>query len=177
MSIPVWAVLAFAAWTIAILMLGVGVYRWSLILTGNAELKSFPGDEPHGSPFYRRAVRGRAVRREPAGICRDRARRTGGGCILTHARRTVGRGGCRPGRADERASLFGSNAAVGVRSLSSASNSPRSCGWGRWSRSTWPLDEKRRNMRDGVLVTKRYRSAPSGIYVSQAVRTSFAVGP
>jgi uncharacterized MAPEG superfamily protein len=60
MSIPVWAVLAFATWTIAILMLGVGVYRWSLILTGKAELKSFPGDEPHGSPFYRRAVRAHA---------------------------------------------------------------------------------------------------------------------
>jgi len=60
MSIPVWAVLAFATWTIGLLMLGVGVYRWSLILTGKAELKSFPGDEPHGSPFYRRAVRAHA---------------------------------------------------------------------------------------------------------------------
>lgn len=60
MSIPVWAVLAFATWTIAILMLGVGMYRWSLILTGKAELKSFPGDEPHGSPLYRRVVRAHA---------------------------------------------------------------------------------------------------------------------
>jgi len=57
MSIPVWALLAFATWTIAILMLGVGVYRWSLILTGKAELKSFHGDELRGSPFYQRAVR------------------------------------------------------------------------------------------------------------------------
>ena len=57
MSIPVWALLAFATWTIAILMLGVGVYRWSLILAGKAELKSFHGDELHGSPFYQRAVR------------------------------------------------------------------------------------------------------------------------
>jgi len=60
MSIPVWALLAFATWTIAILMLGVGVNRFSLILTGKAELKSFQGDEPHGSPFYRRAVRAHA---------------------------------------------------------------------------------------------------------------------
>ena len=52
--------LAFATWTIAVLILGVGVYRWSLILTGKAELKSFPGDEPHGSPLYRRAVRAHA---------------------------------------------------------------------------------------------------------------------
>jgi uncharacterized MAPEG superfamily protein len=60
MSIPVWAVLAFAAWTIAILIVGVGIYRWSLILTGQAELKSFPGDEPHGAPLYRRFVRAHA---------------------------------------------------------------------------------------------------------------------
>ena len=57
MSIPVWALLAFATWTLAILMLGVGVHRFSLILTGKAELKSFHSDELHGSPFYRRAVR------------------------------------------------------------------------------------------------------------------------
>jgi uncharacterized membrane protein YecN with MAPEG domain len=60
MSIPVWAGLVFAAWTIAILIVGVGVYRWSLILAGKAELKSFPGDEPHGSPLYRRFVRAHA---------------------------------------------------------------------------------------------------------------------
>src|SRR5262245_51011784 len=60
MSVPVWAVLAVATWTIAILILGVGMYRWSLILAGKAELKSFPGDEPHGSPLYRRAVRAHA---------------------------------------------------------------------------------------------------------------------
>jgi uncharacterized membrane protein YecN with MAPEG domain len=60
MSIPVWAVLAFAAWTLAILMVGVGTYRWSLILAGKAELKSFPGDEAHGAPLYRRFVRAHA---------------------------------------------------------------------------------------------------------------------
>jgi uncharacterized MAPEG superfamily protein len=60
MNIPVLAVLAFAMWTITILMLGVGIHRWSLILTGKAELKSFPGDEPHGPPLYRRVVRAHA---------------------------------------------------------------------------------------------------------------------
>ena len=60
MSIPVWAVLAFATWTISILTIGVGVYRWSLILAGKAELKSFPGDEPHGAPLYRSFVRAHA---------------------------------------------------------------------------------------------------------------------
>jgi uncharacterized MAPEG superfamily protein len=52
--------LAFAVWTLLVLMLGVGVYRWSHILTGRAELKHFPADEAHGPPFYRRAVRAHA---------------------------------------------------------------------------------------------------------------------
>lgn len=60
MSIPVWAALTFAMWTITVLALGVGVHRWSLIFAAKAELKSFPADEPHGSPFYRRAMRAHA---------------------------------------------------------------------------------------------------------------------
>ena len=35
--------------------------RGGLIFRGKAELKSFPGDEPHGSPFYRRATRAHAI--------------------------------------------------------------------------------------------------------------------
>lgn len=60
MSIPVAALLAFAMWTIALLTLTIGIVRWGLIFTGKAELKSFPGDQPHGSPFYRRATRAHA---------------------------------------------------------------------------------------------------------------------
>src|SRR5262245_39715560 len=60
MNIPVWAVLAFAVWTISVLAFTIGVHRWSLILTGKAELKHFPADEPHGPPFYRRAMRAHA---------------------------------------------------------------------------------------------------------------------
>jgi uncharacterized MAPEG superfamily protein len=60
MSIPVWSLLAFGLWTVLVLALGVGVHRWSLILTGRAELKQFPGDEAHGPAFYRRAVRAHA---------------------------------------------------------------------------------------------------------------------
>jgi uncharacterized MAPEG superfamily protein len=52
--------LAFAGWTLLVLLIGVGVYRWSLILTGRAELSSFPGDTPHGADAYRRAVRAHA---------------------------------------------------------------------------------------------------------------------
>jgi uncharacterized MAPEG superfamily protein len=60
MSIPVAALLAFAVWTISLLTLTVGVVRWGMIFQGKAELKSFPGDEAHGSPFYRRATRAHA---------------------------------------------------------------------------------------------------------------------
>jgi uncharacterized membrane protein YecN with MAPEG domain len=52
--------LAFAAWTLAVLLVGVGVYRWTLIFQGKAELTSFPGDTPHGAVAYRRAVRAHA---------------------------------------------------------------------------------------------------------------------
>jgi uncharacterized MAPEG superfamily protein len=60
MSIPVAALLAFALWTITLLAFSIGIVRWGLIFTGRAELKSFPGDEAHGSPFYRRATRAHA---------------------------------------------------------------------------------------------------------------------
>lgn len=60
MSIPLWTLLAFAVWTIVVLMAGIGVRRWSLILTGRAQLTDFPADAPHGSPAYRRAVRAHA---------------------------------------------------------------------------------------------------------------------
>jgi len=60
MSIPVAALLAFAIWTITLLAFTIGIMRWSMIFSGKAELKSFPGDEAHGSPFYRRATRAHA---------------------------------------------------------------------------------------------------------------------
>ena len=60
MSIPAAALLAFAIWTITLLAFTIGVLRWGLIFSGKAELKSFPGDQPHGSPFYRRATRAHA---------------------------------------------------------------------------------------------------------------------
>jgi uncharacterized MAPEG superfamily protein len=60
MSLSLWMLLAFAGWTLLVLLVGVGVYRWSLILSGRAMLTSFPGDTPHGSAAYRRAVRAHA---------------------------------------------------------------------------------------------------------------------
>ena len=34
MTVPVWMLLGFAAWTVLLLLTTVGVYRWSRILTG-----------------------------------------------------------------------------------------------------------------------------------------------
>lgn len=60
MSIPVWVLLGFAAWTLLALLGTVGWYRWSRILTGRAEIKDFRADEPQGSDWYRRAMRAHA---------------------------------------------------------------------------------------------------------------------
>lgn len=60
MSIPVIILLAFAGWTLFILMIGVSFYRWLLILTRRAGLGSFPADQVEGSDFYRRAMRAHA---------------------------------------------------------------------------------------------------------------------
>jgi uncharacterized MAPEG superfamily protein len=60
MSIPVWVLLGFAAWTVATLLGTIGWYRWSRILTGRAEIKDFRADEPQGSDWYRRAMRAHA---------------------------------------------------------------------------------------------------------------------
>lgn len=57
MSIPLWTLLAFAAWTLVILLACIGVSRWSKVLTGRAQLTDFPADRPHGSTAYRRFMR------------------------------------------------------------------------------------------------------------------------
>lgn len=60
MTLSLWMLLGFACWTLLVLLTGVGIYRWSLIFSGRAALVSFPGDTPHGSLAYRRAVRAHA---------------------------------------------------------------------------------------------------------------------
>jgi uncharacterized MAPEG superfamily protein len=60
MTIPLWVLLAFACWTLVVLMVGVGIRRWTLFLTGRAQLTDFPADMAHGSTAYRRAVRAHA---------------------------------------------------------------------------------------------------------------------
>lgn len=59
-TIPVWVLFAFAGWTVLTLVGSIGIYRWSLILTGHAGLNEFPADRPHGTDWYRRAMRAHA---------------------------------------------------------------------------------------------------------------------
>jgi hypothetical protein len=47
MTLAFMTVIGFAAWTLAVLMFGVGTRRWYLILSRKASLTSFPADTPH----------------------------------------------------------------------------------------------------------------------------------
>lgn len=57
MSIPLWVLLAFAGWTLVLLVSTVGVYRWHHVLTGRATIREWRADEPQGNELYRRAMR------------------------------------------------------------------------------------------------------------------------
>lgn len=57
MSIPVWVLLAFAAWTVLVLFVTVGIYRWRRILTGRATVREWRADEAQGNSRYQRAMR------------------------------------------------------------------------------------------------------------------------
>jgi uncharacterized MAPEG superfamily protein len=60
MTIPVWVLLGFAAWTLLTLFTTVGWYRWSRILTGRGQLAEFRADVIEGADWYRRAMRAHA---------------------------------------------------------------------------------------------------------------------
>lgn len=57
MNIPVLVLLAFAMWTLLVLAAGVGVYRWSRILTGRASVADWWTGTAKGSDWYQRATR------------------------------------------------------------------------------------------------------------------------
>lgn len=57
MTIPQWALLGFAVWTVLVLFGTVGVYRWSRILTGRVRISDWQADRPQGSNWYQRAMR------------------------------------------------------------------------------------------------------------------------
>lgn len=60
MTVPIWMLLGFAAWTVLLLMTTVGVYRWSRILTRRVEIRNFRADQVEGDDWYKRAVRAHA---------------------------------------------------------------------------------------------------------------------
>jgi len=60
MTVPMWALLAFAAWTLFLLTLTVGVYRWREILAGRKAISGFPADPVDGADWYRRGTRAHA---------------------------------------------------------------------------------------------------------------------
>jgi len=60
MTIPVWVLLGFAAWTLLVLVLTVGAYRWTLILAGRVPIREWRADGQQGADWYRRAMRAHA---------------------------------------------------------------------------------------------------------------------
>jgi uncharacterized MAPEG superfamily protein len=60
MTIPQWALLGFTAWTLALLMATVGVYRWGNILFAKAGIASFRSDALEGAGWYQRGTRAHA---------------------------------------------------------------------------------------------------------------------
>lgn len=60
MSTPIWMLLAFAAWTVLLLLSTIGVYRWSRILTGRTPIRGFRADQVEGADWYRRSMRAHA---------------------------------------------------------------------------------------------------------------------
>ena len=57
MTIPALTLLGFAAWTIVVLLGGVGVYRWRRILTGRTPIAEWRADLKQGDEWYQRAMR------------------------------------------------------------------------------------------------------------------------
>ncbi len=57
MTMPIWMLLGFAAWTVLLLTFTVGIYRWSRVLTGRVAIRDFRADQVMGEEWYRRAMR------------------------------------------------------------------------------------------------------------------------
>jgi uncharacterized MAPEG superfamily protein len=60
MTIPMWSLLGFTAWTVLLLTFTVGVYRWTRILTGRASVAGFPAERVEGAGWYQRSMRAHA---------------------------------------------------------------------------------------------------------------------
>ena len=60
MTLPVWMLLGFATWTVLLLLVTVGIYRWSRILTGCVPISEFRADQVEGKDWYKRSMRAHA---------------------------------------------------------------------------------------------------------------------
>ena len=60
MTVPVWMLLAFAMWTLLLLLFTIGIYRWSRIFSGRVPIRDFPADAAGGEDWYKRATRAHA---------------------------------------------------------------------------------------------------------------------
>ncbi len=57
MALSQWALLGFTAWTMLLVLLGIGLPRISAVLAGRARANSFNLAVPHGSERYQRSLR------------------------------------------------------------------------------------------------------------------------
>jgi len=60
MAIPELSLMLFALWTLGVLTVTIGWYRWSRILLGQAAIHQFRSDDVQGEDWYRRAMRAHA---------------------------------------------------------------------------------------------------------------------
>jgi uncharacterized MAPEG superfamily protein len=60
MTLPLYALLGFAVWTLCVPLGAVGYYRWVRIFSGTRALHSFRADGSDGADWYRRATRAHA---------------------------------------------------------------------------------------------------------------------
>ena len=60
MTIPIWMLVGFSAWTVLLMLATIGVYRWSRILTGRVPIRNFRADQIEGADWYKRAMRAHA---------------------------------------------------------------------------------------------------------------------
>ncbi len=57
MSTPLFCLLLFVTWTLALVVFGIGPIRVGKVLLGKARPNAFPADQPHGGAAYRRLLR------------------------------------------------------------------------------------------------------------------------
>jgi uncharacterized MAPEG superfamily protein len=60
MTMPVWMLLGFSTWTVLLLSFTIGVYRWTQIFSGRAQVNAFRADQVEGAEWYKRAMRAHA---------------------------------------------------------------------------------------------------------------------